>query len=262
MDDVIVNGRTIHDLISKIQSKDQDWKINLWCLRCNIKAAYFNNLDKYLRHAIFLSPYEWEMVSDRLTDAVIISNIGYVSFLKTYWLTEKAYSRIFERLSENTFHKKDYTIETHSNDDEGLFSLKCTYFLLEDNNIKFDIKYPFAIRLYKTDWSYLAIPYLFLPPLNSKDLHSLCTKILNEISGPLSNDINGNILKLLSQEGTVVQNQECQDMDVLLYQAAVNFLSNFYFEKILHNYLGDDFLNQIGLCFDPLESFSMSISQT
>lgn len=259
VDDVIVNGRTINNVIEEIQGKSKDWKINLWCLRCNVEAAYFKELEPYLRHAIFLSPYEWEMVSDRLTDAVIMSNIGYVSFLKTYWLTEESYSQFIKCLSENNFYKKDYTIETHSKDDEGLFSLKCTYFL-DDKNFQYGIKCPFVIRLYKTDWSYLAIPYIVLPSLNGKDLLSLCSKISNEVSGPLSKDIKDIIriiIKFSSQKGIIVEDQVCKDTGVLIYQAIVSFLSNSYFENILHDYLGDNFLNQIEVCFDPIESFSI-----
>ena len=255
VDDVIVNGRTINKVIQEIKARDLNWKINLWCLRCNVEAAHFNDLKSYLRHAIFLSPYEWEMVSDRLTDAVIISNIGYVSFLKTYWLTEELYFKIIERLSEKNFHKKDYVIETHSKDDEGLFSLKCTFFLLNGNNTQYSTKYPFAIRLYKTDWSYLAIPYIILPSLNSKALISLCAKTLNDFSGNMNKDTI-KIVKLLSQnidEGT----EAPQDLGVLLYQAVVNSLSNAYFENILRDYIGDDFLNQINVCFNPVESFSV-----
>lgn len=254
VDDIIVNGRTIFNVIRKFQKKDSAWKLNLWCLRCNEKAAFLKELKPYLKHAIFLSPYEWEMVSDRLTDAVIMSNIGYVSFMKTYWLTENAYNKIFEYLSTNQFSQKDYSIKTHSKGNEGRLSLECNYFLIKKNWEDKDCLV--AIRLYKTDWSYLAIPYIFLPSMDSKELLSLCTKASNRECGSLNEDTK-RFLKVFSQNWTAEQVENCQDIGILAYQAIVNHLSNFFFETMLNDCLSNDFSSEIELCFDSMESFSI-----
>lgn len=148
VDDVIVNGRTIVQVTHKFQNVDKDWKIYLWCLRCNEEAAFVQEIQPYLKHVFFVTPYEWEIISDRLTDAVIMANIGYVSFLNTYWVSDNGYEKIFEYLSSNQYDKRSHTIETHSSGSEGKYSLKCDYFFIDQYDNQ---KYPVAIRLYKTD---------------------------------------------------------------------------------------------------------------
>ena len=62
VDDIIVNGRTILNVIKKFSGKNPNLKINVWCLRCNIEAAFLPELKPFLKHVIYVSPYEWENI--------------------------------------------------------------------------------------------------------------------------------------------------------------------------------------------------------
>ena len=259
VDDVIVNGRTIDRVIEKFKKVDEDWKITLWCLRCNEKAAYYEQLSNYLTHVIFVTPYEWEIISDRLTDAVVMSNIGYVSFLKTYWLSNDAYDEIFRHLSLIQCNQKSYTIETRSIGNEGKYTLKCHYFLFDNNNVQNGNKYPMAIRLYKTDESNLIIPYVYLPSLTSGQLFRLCGDMMLKHSKNNESQSNNmtKFIEMLVQDYNG-QNEEMfcdSDIGILAYQSIVNFLSDCYLKKVLFDCLKNDFSAQIDLCFDPMESF-------
>ena len=94
-----------------------------------------------------------------------MANIGYVSFLNTYWVSDNGYEKIFEYLSSNQYDKRSHTIETHSSGSEGKYSLKCDYFFIDQYDNQ---KYPVAIRLYKTDWSNLVIYLIFTGKDNGK----------------------------------------------------------------------------------------------
>ena len=63
------------------------------------------------------------MVSDRLTDAVVVSNVGYVSFLQTYWITENLYNSFLKKFSQEIGAKKQFVeeakiIDTNSKNNE------------------------------------------------------------------------------------------------------------------------------------------------
>lgn len=48
VDDIIVNGRTILDVIHKFGGEHSKWKLTVWCLRCNAKATFLDELKNYL----------------------------------------------------------------------------------------------------------------------------------------------------------------------------------------------------------------------
>lgn len=262
VDDIIVNGRTILNVIKKFSGKNPNLKINVWCLRCNIEAAFLPELKPFLKHVIYVSPYEWEIVSDRLNDAVVMSNVGYVSFLKTYWLSEDLYNKLLKHLvnaagdTDKIAHKKE-KIETHSQGNEGVFSLECDYFFLE--KCRYNSDYRAAIRLYKGNASYLAIPYVFLPRLTSEELLSLCRNKQNKECGYYNKDVK-EIVRYFSQYWTAQDIEDCPDVGVFAYQAAVCFLSGVTFHEIVNDLnlmdSSDCMSENIKICFDSQESFS------
>lgn len=254
VDDVIVNGRTIVQVTHKFQNVDKDWKIYLWCLRCNEEAAFVQEIQPYLKHVFFVTPYEWEIISDRLTDAVIMANIGYVSFLNTYWVSDNGYEKIFEYLSSNQYDKRSHTIETHSSGSEGKYSLKCDYFFIDQYDNQ---KYPVAIRLYKTDWSNLVIPYVYLPTLSSEKLSSMLKEYRQQ------SDVTTCSINVFSEYLDTKNDKESFNLGIgiLLYQSIVNFLSDSYLKDIFRKCLGNDFNAQIALCFNPVESFPADMNE-
>ena len=123
---------------------------------------------------------------------------------KTYWLSEDLYNKLLKHLvnaagdTDKIAHKKE-KIETHSQGNEGVFSLECDYFFLE--KCRYNSDYRAAIRLYKGNASYLAIPYVFLPRLTSEELLSLCRNKQNKECGYYNKDVK-EIVRYFSQYWT------------------------------------------------------------
>lgn len=259
VDDIIVNGRTILDVINKFGGKQSGWKITVWCLRCNTTATLLDDLKHYLTHVIYISPYEWEMVSDRLTDAVIVSNVGYVSFLQTYWITENLYNSFLKKFSQGIGQGKQIAhetkiIDTNSKNNEKRFSLSCNYFLFEKGSYSKD--YLAAIRLYKMESSYLAVPYVFLPSLKSEELLTLCQKIENYTAFPQTENVRS-LVQYFAQNWTAPQIDSFPDVGVFIYQSVVNLLSDKIFYKMACEMEMGNIEDNIELCFDSRESFSV-----
>lgn len=259
VDDIIVNGRTILDVIHKFGGEHSEWKLTVWCLRCNAKATFLDELKNYLKHVIYISPYEWEMVSDRLTDAVVVSNVGYVSFLQTYWITENLYNSFLKKFSQEIGAKKQFVqeakiIDTNSKNNERKKSLICNYFLLEKGQYNND--YLAAIRLYKMESSYLAVPYIFLSSLKSEELLSLCEKIQNYRAFPQTENVRS-LVQYFAQNWTASEIESCQDVGVFIYQAVVNLLSDKIFYEIVCEIGMGNIADDIELCFDSRESFEV-----
>lgn len=258
-DDIIVNGRTLLDVIDKFGGEQSEWKLTVWCLRCNAKAAFLGKLKYYLKHVIYISPYEWEMISDRLTDAVVMSNVGYVSFLQTYWITEKLYNSFLQGSGLNgQFAQKKEEIDTNSKGNEKKFSLKCNCFLFKKEQCGKD--YIAAIRLYRMEKSYLAVPYVFLPSLKSEELLSLCKKIQDDKAFDKAFPQTKNtrsLVQYFAQNWTALEIDSCQDVGVFIYQSVVNLLSDKIFYEIVSEMKAGNITDDIELCFDSRESFAV-----
>lgn len=99
----------------------------------------------------------------------------------------------------------------------------CNYFLLEKGQYNND--YLAAIRLYKMESSYLAVPYIFLSSLKSEELLSLCEKIQNYRAFPQTENVRS-LVQYFAQNWTASEIESCQDVGVFIYQAVVNLLSD------------------------------------
>ena len=108
-----------------------------------------------------------------------------------------------------------------------------------------------AIRLYKTDWSNLVIPYVYLPTLSSEKLSSMLKEYQQQ------SDVTTCSINVFSEYLDTKNDKESFNLDIgiLLYQSIVNFLSDSYLKDIFRKCLGNDFNAQIALCFNPVESF-------
>ena len=270
-DDVIVNGRTILNVINKFRDKDDGWTFNVWCLRCNAEAARLNDLKPFLKHVIYVSPYAWERVSDKLTDAVVMANIGYVSFLQTYWITENLYNKILDnfvdgKISKYQINRTQKIITTNSKGNEQGFSLTCDYLLLGDEQHGND--FCAAMRLYKIEKSFLLIPYVFLPSLTSQELISLAVKQLNKNVGDFKSDIDAGtiqnegqkaIIEYFANNWTAGELDDFPDIGIFFYQTLINYLSDAFLETILGELPKNDtdIAENMVLCFDSKESFPL-----
>lgn len=179
--------------------------------------------------------------------------------LVTSWITENLYNSFLKKFSQEIGTKKQFVqeakiIDTNSKNNERKKSLRCNYFLLEKGQYNND--YLAAIRLYKMESSYLAVPYIFLSSLKSKELLSLCKKIQNYRAFPQTENVRS-LVQYFAQNWTASEIESCQDVGVFIYQAVVNLLSDKIFYEIVCEIGMGNIADDIELCFDSRESFEV-----
>ena len=221
-DDIIVNGRTMKDVVKKLEKEGVE-KIPIWCLQCNSEAAFLGLFEKNICHAEFVQPYEWELLSDKLTDVIIASTVGYVSFVDTYEISRESY----EYISTN-INGVASTIKTKSKKIASSFQVECFY--INCNLVENSVKEAFGIepllRFYKSDERALAIPFVFLPAIKEEDLLEYCRN--------LSKKFNFSMPKYFFDRC----NAKTDDYLCLLYEWITNRLSKAIFEKFCSDHIG------------------------
>lgn len=179
IDDIIVNGRTVRDVIYKLEKRNIK-QISVWCIKCNCQAKYLHFLQSYLKHVEYVMPFEWEQLSDRLTRVVIGSFIGYISYVNSYKIRNIPLSRIKNEIVGSNLRWLD-----NPSDFFDSYSIKSVIVwgeLLEPAIVeKYRIKA--CIRIYEkeTENGLLIIPYVFMPSLYIKEVYSYCRNLLDSL---------------------------------------------------------------------------------
>lgn len=184
-DDIIVQGSSmlaaVNDVKDKFKKKcEKEPEIDIWCLFCNSQAAFLEEINKLtnsegksiLKIVRYVNPIEWKEFSDKMTEVVATSSIGYASYVKTFEISKEIYSHYHDLVNEDEIKKDKFGNEFFVLWDCGndLTGLRDQY------NI-----FP-CIRFYKKEkiGSYLAIPYVFLPSLHQDKVEKYCKALLNK----------------------------------------------------------------------------------
>ena len=86
IDDILVNGRTFSKVIDEIIKISPKLDLSIWCLRGNSDAQFLYLIKDKIQRVSYVASYEWKRFSDKLTDVIISSNIGYISWVNSYRL--------------------------------------------------------------------------------------------------------------------------------------------------------------------------------
>lgn len=91
IDDIIVNGRTMTNIVKQIENvlKCEGNNLDIWCINCNSNAKCIQDIKKYFKHCRYVNLEGWKKLSDSLTRAIVCTNMGYVSFVDSYMLKMK-----------------------------------------------------------------------------------------------------------------------------------------------------------------------------
>lgn len=179
VDDVIINGRTIKDIYDKLKNIEVPEKnIKIWAMVCNIEALCIDEeLKKAFGHIKYVPEEDWKSFSNILTDSIIASNVGYVSFVNSYNICNTTLEQIIELSSYRITNEKIYN-NINSNFQKQSIESKIIFWNFKNDNElnKFDIKT--CIRLYQKNEKITVIPYVFLPALNKCDTFKYCEELL------------------------------------------------------------------------------------
>ena len=232
IDDIIVNGRTMMGIVKKLNDKNiPKSKISIWCLRCNSKAKFLESIKPFFKHVIYVTQYEWKRFSDKLTDVVISSNIGYVSFVDSYKIDGLS---LAEFDSEDRKCGEGYNCLTvvaglHINNDIEMNDKSnniCSKIIWGDLLKKWivdEYKIKACIRIYQkaNDTSLLVIPFVFLPSVDAKSVETYCSSLLNE----------------LGLEYPETFNEICdEENSILFYKWTINKISEFILAQYIKKY--------------------------
>lgn len=180
-DDIIVQGSSMLAAGKNVKKISAAGSYpDVWCIFCNSNAAFLktiknlknSDLQSILKIVRYVNPIEWKEFSDKMTEVVATSPIGYASYVKTFEISEKVYSHYHDLMNEDEIKKDKFGNE--------FFVLWNCGKHLNKLRGKYNI-FP-CIRFYKKEkiGSYLAIPYVFLPSLHQDKVKGYCTDLLNE----------------------------------------------------------------------------------
>ncbi len=184
VDDIIVNGRTVHDVIKKVCRITGSENVAVWCIRCNAEAKFLDEIERFLKHVIYIMPHEWEGFSEKLTGAIISANTGYISFVDSYYWNEADIEQIKASVEVQAgMNISDNT--TRALEGYGIKSAVVWGNLIEEEIAERFGIIP-CIRFYEktsdTQKRLLVIPYVFLPSLKIGDVCVYCLSLLREMN--------------------------------------------------------------------------------
>ena len=81
LDDIIINGRAIVNVLEQLKNSICFAQIGVWCIVCYSQAIMLEKFKEYLKHVEYVSGCEWKRLSDELTKFIVASNVGYVSYV-------------------------------------------------------------------------------------------------------------------------------------------------------------------------------------
>lgn len=240
-DDIIVNGRTICYVKEKLKKKSAA-NIAIWCLRCSSEAAFLDEIRPLLRHVIYVQAYEWERLSDLLTDVTVMANLGYVSFVNSYRLPMSVQNHL-ENGSIN-FTKK--SIATKSLKNEGRYHINCFFAKpeLDINKVLKEFCIKPIFRFYLSHSHVLAIPFVVLPPVKKNEMYDYSVALMKSLGIGIP---------------TYFSDHEDVEHCILLYKWITNRLSKTIMSEYLIKFLSD--VQEVPTYFDCKESFQFNLEK-
>lgn len=219
LDDIIINGRTVNEVFNELKAifaneSLAEITVKIWCIVRNSEAKCIENISDHFGHYRYVTPDDWRKLSDKLTEFIVASNIGYVSFVDTYYIDADYLTKIESRFSD----LERYSSQCELFDKAGVQS-NIIYYSFSDKSLC-DYNLRTCVRLYAKGESITVIPYVFLPVLLKKQCKTYCTSLLS---------------RFCIKVPDVLENQ---GNEVLLYQWTINQLSNKLFDYFCRDLLG------------------------
>lgn len=219
LDDIIINGRTVNEIFNELKEIFgneclKNFSLKVWCVVRNSEAKCIGEISEHFGHYRYVTPDDWKKMSNKLTEFIVASNIGYVSFVDTYYIDSDHLTKIESRFSD--FEK--YSSHCELFDKTGIKS-NIIYYSFSNENL-YAYKLRTCVRLYAKGESITVIPYVFLPVLLKKECGRYCNSLLSNFGIKVPN--------ILQKTG----------YEVLLYQWTINQLSNKLFDYFCRDLLG------------------------
>lgn len=176
VDDIIINGRTVRAVLKKFLSLNYN-KLKIWCINCNVDAKCLDNFNnssikEYFGHVRYVMPNEWPKLSDCLTNFIISSNFGYVSYVNSYGI-DSSLSKI-EELIMKAYKKEDVCVYDNNNSYFEKFGITSKIYFFKNNlNIKS------CMRFYEKSGKLTIIPYIFIGSVKNKSIFDYCNLLLD-----------------------------------------------------------------------------------
>lgn len=183
IDDIIINGRTVKNAYKKL--KDKFKSVDIWSIYCNMGAAYFNEIKENVTHTEFVTVDVWERLSNQLTQLIIGSNVGYLSFVNSYNISDH---KNFNLKELNVISKKGFFTPTSQIMADNFINSEFLFFELQ-SNISDSKSLMSVIRYYKKGNSITLIPYVFIQPYSLENCYILCLKLLKAYNIKVSRDV-------------------------------------------------------------------------
>lgn len=219
LDDIVINGRTVNEVFNELKvifgnECSKNITVKVWCVVRNSEAKCIGDISEHFGHYRYVTPDDWKKMSNKLTEFIVASNIGYVSFVDTYYITSDYLTKIESKFSG--FEK--YNSQCELFDKTGVKS-NIIYYTFSNKNLD-TYKLSTCVRLYAKGEYITVIPYVFLPALLKQECGMYCNSLLGKF--------NIKVPHILQKPGYEVQ----------LYQWTINQLSNKLFEYFCCDLLG------------------------
>lgn len=182
VDDIIINGRTIKNIYDAIRNLDiSNDHMKIWTIACNCDALCVDdNIESLFGHVNYVCQEEWKSLSNTLTSFIIESNVGYVSFVDSYQISEVSLNEIINSYVAINNNAKVYENDNYALSKSDIVS-KIVFLDFDEDEIAKKFNIIPCIRFYEKNDKLVAIPYVFLPTLKKEDLYEYCIAILSSL---------------------------------------------------------------------------------
>lgn len=172
--DVIEDANPILNYINKLSNLNvvELDNISVWCIACSSKLD-IKNLKPYFKHVKYLLLYEIRQLAICLSKAIMRVDVGYLSFVNSYRFKKLTFEDI-SRVKYRQFIEND--LQSFS-DCKIISKILWRDFFSKDVISTYRIK-P-CIRFYERQGEVIAIPYVFLPQLNTYKVCEYCKDLLS-----------------------------------------------------------------------------------
>ena len=192
VDDILINGRAVQSIVQK--TKDAKKHIFVFarnkgahCLTDDIQNSLLNN--SY--NVGIVSERKWRDYSSMLNELVLVSGMGYVSFVNTFRPASNESAKLIDKIKDLfSSYSLSNDIYEEKKIDAKVFFLDASV-LEKDSFFKYTswftkqlsyLKIKLCLRKYTFPNSEVndevLIPYAFLPDMTKKQLETLCEKLL------------------------------------------------------------------------------------
>jgi len=252
VDDILINGRAVQAIIQKTNNATKQIYVfarnkGAHCLTDEIQDCLLNN-----SHNVgVVSEEKWRDYSSMLNELVLVSGMGYVSFVNTFRSVSRESAELIDKITdlfssyslsndiyeENKIDAKVFFLDASALEKDTFFNYTRWFTRqLSFLNIKPCLrKYTFLNSGISNE---ILIPYVFLPDMTIKQLKTLCDKLLSflplksiKLGKDCINDTNSNETVHLDYINKSIFNNYRA-----LYILLTNICSSFLMETIRKDY--------------------------